>query len=444
MLADMAAAGDWYLVSCDWGVFLAGACVALAACSHADPSARADAGNPSGAVVPLPAAGTVLVCNSGYAHPSVCCEPSLYQSPQCVENSEAPFRPCGRWLTFPDPQTCCSLENGTQCMAPAPVNANGSAVECELPCGPGGFLPDDPEEDADGGWVNCADNASGGCVACCSGMVSQAGSNPTRASTVACSAIISSQGGPAICGGGACPTGWKVPSGGQFDVCCNTGAGECFSRATSIAPPPVMPTPTQSLLGNSQAVNVSVLTGVVAACASGTAHPNVCCSPMQLGSTCVEYPDQPFLACAPPAISIIYPDPRVCCPLDGNGACSPPPSTAQAGQNGCYEPCGPGGEYVASPDAGPDGQCCYGGGFPPLGAPSMPLDCPPNTCDGGACSTPQCGPCPNDWNTDLTAMGLSGFGTHPRDIADHELCCQINDAGTPLCFSQADWIVTPP
>jgi hypothetical protein len=223
-----------------WCADLAGGLVALAACSNAGPGTGADAGVPPGAVVPRPVEGTVPPCDPGYAHPSVCCEPAPYQSPECVESSDAPFRPCGRWLTFPDARTCCSLENGTRCMAPARASASGSTVACELPCGPGGFLPDDPVEDPDGGWVNCANNSTGFCVACCYG-VSETGSYPAQATAVGCSEIAFSQGGPAICSGGACPTGWQVPRGGQFDVCCDAVAGECFSRATSIAPPPVMP-----------------------------------------------------------------------------------------------------------------------------------------------------------------------------------------------------------
>ncbi len=237
----MAAAGGRHTASLAWGAHLAGAWIALAACSHADPEASADAGIPSGGVVPLPVEGTVPLCRPGYVHPSVCCEPAPYQSPECVQNSGTPFRPCGRWLTFPDPQTCCSLEDSTKCIAPAQTTASGSTVQCELPCGPGGFLPDDPVENPDGGWANCADNATGFCVACCYGMFSQPGSYPSPVTTVGCSEIRFLQGGPALCSSGACPAGWQVPRGGQFDVCCNAGASECFSRATYIASPPVTP-----------------------------------------------------------------------------------------------------------------------------------------------------------------------------------------------------------
>jgi hypothetical protein len=45
---------------------------------------------------------------------------------------------------------------------------------------------------------------------------------------------------PTICGGAncsACPAGWQVPAGGQYDLCCRTGGTgetECFSQANSI------------------------------------------------------------------------------------------------------------------------------------------------------------------------------------------------------------------
>ena len=215
----MAAAGGRQTASLAWGAHLAGAWVALAACSHAGPEASADAGVPSGTVVPLPAERTVPPCGPGYVHPSVCCEPAPYQSPECVENLGAPFQPCGRWLTFPDPQACCSLDDGSQCMAPAQTTASGSTVQCELPCGPGGFLPDDPVENPDGGWVNCANYSTGFCVACCYGRFSEPGSYPTPVTTVGCSEDPFLQGGPALCSSGACPAGWQVPRGGQFNVC---------------------------------------------------------------------------------------------------------------------------------------------------------------------------------------------------------------------------------
>jgi hypothetical protein len=170
-----------------------------------------------------------------------------------------------------------------------------------------------------------------------------------------------------------------VLRGGQFDVCCKAGDAACFSRATSIAAPPVMPVP----LATMQPVSVSVLGGPVPACPAGQAHPNVCCSntgPLQLAGTCVEYPQTPFLACSSLAIgSLIFPDPQTCCPLDGIGACSPAPK-APATQPGCYEGCGPGGAYVATPDASPGGQCCYGGGLS-LTGPSTPFRCPADQCD---------------------------------------------------------------
>ncbi len=192
------------------GALLAGVGGGLPACSQAnDTSAsrspdasRAGAlsgtGTVTGKVVSLPVSGSVPACELGYAHPSVCCEPAPYQSAECVEDSDAPFRSCGHWLTFPDARTCCSLAGSKTCTAPMPVSARGSTVDCDLPCGPGGYLPDDPLADAGPvGMPDCADDPMGFCAACCYGMFSETGSNPTTITPVVCSAIISSQGGPA-------------------------------------------------------------------------------------------------------------------------------------------------------------------------------------------------------------------------------------------------------
>ncbi|HTB77946.1 MAG TPA: hypothetical protein VK762_32095 [Polyangiaceae bacterium] len=431
------------------GALLAGVGGGLTACSQTNDTSASQSPDASragalsgtstvtGKVVSLPVSGSVPACDSGYAHPSVCCEPAPYQSAECVEDSDAPFRSCGHWLTFPDARTCCSLADGKTCTAPMPVSASGSTVPCDLPCGPGGYLPDDPLGDAGPvGMPDCADDPTGFCAACCYGMFSETGSNPTQITPVLCAAIVSSQGGPAICSDGACPDGWQVPPGGQFDVCCRTsdgGASECFSRANAIEPPPVTPV----TLPASQPVSLSVVAGNVPACPPGQAHPNVCCSTVPT-SACVEYPDTPFVACEPPAPALIYPDPRTCCPLDGSGACSPSPTTPPAGSGECYEPCGPGGAYFAVRDGGADGQCCYGGGLG--GGPQV---CPTDACDDGPCPAPRCGACPADWSAPLGDS--RGFGQRPADVASQELCCQAYDGGgTPQCFSQAERIVTPP
>src|ERR1700677_3286983 len=181
-----------------------GACIVLAACSQQG-SARAapDAGTPSGQVVPLPTASTdIPACALGYAHPSACCEPAPTQSMECVEDSDEPFRPCGRWITFPDARSCCSVANPTQCTpASASETDAGNSNACYWPCGPGGFLPDDPIEDPDGGNVNCANSSAPSCSICCYGMFSESGTDPTVFDEVGCMSPYFSQGGPPTCGG---------------------------------------------------------------------------------------------------------------------------------------------------------------------------------------------------------------------------------------------------
>jgi len=421
---------------------------------HSPPDATANSQAPVEEVVEISTNQVVPWCGAGAAHPNVCCEPAAYESPKCVERPGEPFRPCDPgWLTFPDTRTCCSLDGGTTCTQTAGeggVASDGSSTgACFFPCGPGGYLPNFPPPGSDAGTdsgfsdalvvpqqPNCTDPSADpyDCYACCSGVPAEI-----------CDAIVGSGGLPPYCSD-PCPEGWQVPSGGQIDVCCRAsdgGAPQCFSRANVIAPAPIVPGPPPPA---AEAVDPSVLVdGNISACPAGSAHPNVCCSPVQPGPECVEFPDAPFFPCEATVPQIIYPDPRACCPLDGSGGCTAtPPSEADGGSDGlCYEPCGPGGLYEANPAAGPQGQqCCYGISVsknPGIQPPSAV--CPSSDCDGAPCAEPQCGACPAGW--DLQDLGrLNGWGLRASDLATQELCCQAGDGGT-LCFSQADRIVTP-
>jgi hypothetical protein len=209
----------------------------------------------------------------------------------------------------------------------------------------------------------------------------------------------------------------------------------------------------------SQEVAPSAVSGSVAACADGSAHPNVCCTagPNQAGS-CVVYPQAPFTPCDPGATT--YPDPRSCCSLDGSGTCSAPPAGGTSGGGsagggssvgsggggsggtGCSYACPPG---WYSPDS--SGTCCQtdssgattctasGGvdfGGPACSGsctcPACPDDsgtCPPCSCPPpGSCPTPPtaCGSCPPGWQS-------------PQGQPD--LCCTTDANGVIECFSQA-------
>jgi hypothetical protein len=212
----------------------------------------------------------------------------------------------------------------------------------------------------------------------------------------------------------------------------------------------------------SQPVSIGAISATPTACPSGSAHPNACCEASAGQQTsCVVYPDAPFTQCANGATT--YPDPRTCCPLDGNGQCAtPPPPPADDGGSGPGDTCAyscPIGWYTPpGPTPGPNGgssggspggavECCQtnpdgsgqcmgsgpaGGGCacgcpacdPEAGAcpPCPPCNCPPTPPP----PTPSCGQCPPGWQV-------------PQ--GDPLLCCETAPDGTISCFSQG---VPPP
>jgi hypothetical protein len=216
----------------------------------------------------------------------------------------------------------------------------------------------------------------------------------------------------------------------------------------------------------SQPVSLGAISGTPAACPSGSAHPNACCETSAgQAASCVVYPGAPFTQCAGGATT--YPDPRTCCPLDGNGACEapPPPPADDAGPGpgdpcayacpvGWYTPPGPtptpngggssggtgggSGGGVTCCETNPDGSgqcmgfgsagsgcgCACPGCDPDSGVcpPCPPCNCPPTPPPG----PPSCGQCPPGWQV-------------PQ--GDPLLCCQTAPDGTIDCFSQG---VPPP
>jgi hypothetical protein len=176
---------------------------------------------------PLGTFQPVAACITGHAHPNVCCHAGPTQPTVCTECPAEPFGVCDKEsLTFPDPRSCCSLEDGG-CTATTQSDA-GVAGNCLFPCGPGGYPPNELGDAA--GLPACSDMVDSSfasqCAYCCVGSVKTAG----------CAANTCTQVG--ACGPqcGACPTGWQVPPGG-IDLCCRTdsaGVDECFSQANSI------------------------------------------------------------------------------------------------------------------------------------------------------------------------------------------------------------------
>jgi hypothetical protein len=196
-----------------------------------------------------------------------------------------------------------------------------------------------------------------------------------------------------------------------------------------------------------QPVDVSAVSGSVPACNVGYAHPSVCClaSPTQ-ATVCTECPAAPFGACDSAALT--FPDPRLCCSLDG-GACRDVSvgsiAPTDAGNGACYYPCGPGGyppdKLISSAVTIPacaDGMgspnpvceyCCSGEGTATtcaLNECNCPLELPgspPCVCG------PQCNVCPSGWQV-------------PQGGTD--LCCRTDSLGEVECFSQATSIATNP
>jgi hypothetical protein len=206
-----------------------------------------------------------------------------------------------------------------------------------------------------------------------------------------------------------------------------------------------------SLSATSQPVSLGEVSGSAAPCPSGSAHPNACCEggPDQ-GASCVVYPNAPFTQCANGTTT--YPDPRTCCPLDGNGQCAAPPpetspSDAGVGSGGsCVYPC-PVGWYAPSGSSG-SGTCCQAssdgsgtcmtsagsaGGGCTCACPSCDTDgncppCPPCNCPAQPPTppVPSCNACPPGWQA-------------PQ--GEPLLCCTEGPDGVISCFSQG---VPPP
>jgi hypothetical protein len=193
-------------------------------------------------------AGYVPACEQGYAHPSVCCHGGPTEPTVCEEcTGSHPFSVCGSSsLSFPDPTTCCSLDDGAACVeVSVPPDAGYPfGGGCSYYCGPGGYPPG---ELADAGFPACPGAGintpvDGPCAYCCS-------SSPDTflpsgyLTTCPISACSCPESAPCVCGPqcSACPVGWHVPLGGQVDLCCRTsdaGATDCFSMANSITSNP--------------------------------------------------------------------------------------------------------------------------------------------------------------------------------------------------------------
>ena len=197
-------------------------------------------------VDPHTVGGNVPSCGAGDAHPNVCCEAGAGKAGTCGVYLGAPFQPCDTgWTTYPDPRSCCALDDPQNCVAPPPTPPPPPPGVCGYACEPGWY----PIQN---GCCQSTSNGDGVCYGWASGgsdggtpdggvVVGDGGIEPP-AFDAGCAPSI--DGGPSCdptpppplpqppCDF-ACPSGWQHPTGTP-DVCCRDVGGqiECFSQAT--------------------------------------------------------------------------------------------------------------------------------------------------------------------------------------------------------------------
>jgi hypothetical protein len=192
-------------------------------------------------------------------------------------------------------------------------------------------------------------------------------------------------------------------------------------------------TPVDGGLSRPVAVAIPVLS-TVSQCATGYAHPNICCEPGPgISPGCQETAGAPFTPCATGWLT--FPDTTTCCAVDTPSDCVSPldasslATVSDSGDVDCYFACGAGG-YL--PSALPAGSTSIG--FAP--------DC--TDVDSGACfycctganaafctsgggpAPLSCSACPSDWSV-------------PQG-GQIDLCCRIAGGASKECFSQASSI----
>jgi len=87
-------------------------------------------------VDPTTVTGSAPACAPQAAHPNVCCKGGPNEASDCVGYVNSPFHKCDDgWTTYPDPGTCCDLNDPTKCTAPPP--GPPPPVGCGYACAPG-------------------------------------------------------------------------------------------------------------------------------------------------------------------------------------------------------------------------------------------------------------------------------------------------------------------
>lgn len=101
--------------------------------------------------------GQVPACATGAAHPNVCCVAEAGKAAQCGTYPGAPFQPCDSgWTTYPDPRSCCSLDNPASCAPPPPDPPPAPPGTCGYLCEPGWYA-------IQGGCCRATGNGEGEC-----------------------------------------------------------------------------------------------------------------------------------------------------------------------------------------------------------------------------------------------------------------------------------------
>ncbi len=87
-------------------------------------------------VDPASVTGSVPACQPQQAHPNVCCKGGPNEASDCVTYVNSPFHKCDDgWTLYPDPGTCCDLNDPKTCVVPPP--GPPPPTGCGYACAPG-------------------------------------------------------------------------------------------------------------------------------------------------------------------------------------------------------------------------------------------------------------------------------------------------------------------
>jgi hypothetical protein len=180
-------------------------------------------------------------CDTGWAHPSVCCDPT---GTSCEVYTTTSLQVCpeDHPVTRPDGRSCCPLNASGSCVpSSGGAAASGAGSSCMYACLPG-YTLSTPQGDQ---LTNQCCNASGSdCYAVtnpdCSEPVCNCPAQTTGANSCTCSpAPACPLPSPPSCD--ACPSGWQVPTGDPALCCRNDPAMpsviDCFSQAIPLPRP---------------------------------------------------------------------------------------------------------------------------------------------------------------------------------------------------------------